>query len=326
MEPRFMHGGVVNIADRMKTDWNRRARSHARFWVATGHHADETTFAQSGLRDAEALYSMVAAVCDPSWRVLEIGCGVGRLLKALAPRFSYLHGVDVSGEMIRRSRHYLAGIANVATTETNGTDLRPFTPSSFNLIYSYVAFQHMPEEVFSRYLDEANRLLMPNGYLLFQIYVGTPNRVTPLDTFTLRVYDREALHRRLEAAGYQLEQRRLLGSDGQGFDSWIYLTQKVRSLDCPLRETGMSPPAGGHYVSPSEMTMYAALIAQLLRGPNPLAASSLLEELINTLDAMLADGSGDGDARRYREVLGKLQTELAIAGRSRGVAGPRRAS
>jgi SAM-dependent methyltransferase len=297
----------------MKADWNRRARSHAQFWVATGHHESDATFAQSGESDAQALLSMLAPYHRASWRALEIGCGIGRLLKTLAPQFCYLHGVDVSGEMIRRSRQYLAGIGNVETTESSGTDLQQFTSGCFDLIYSYVAFQHMPEEVFGRYVNESNRLLKVDGYLLFQIYLGDSRHLSIYDTFTVRVYERETLYRRLESAGFHLEQRQLLGSDAPGSESWMLLARKTRTIERQVTEEKLPESVDRKYLSPAEMNMYAALVVQMLGMPGSRAVIPVLHELIETLDGMLVDQSADENVRRFRNTLGELQKKLTGA-------------
>ena len=52
-------------------------------------------------------------------RVLEIGCGAGRMTRALAGIF----GVNVSGEMIARGRQLLAGVPNVHLHRNSGVDL-----------------------------------------------------------------------------------------------------------------------------------------------------------------------------------------------------------
>ena len=42
-------------------------------------------------------------------RVLEIGCGAGRLTRALANFFGEVHAVDISGEMVAQARKRSGG-------------------------------------------------------------------------------------------------------------------------------------------------------------------------------------------------------------------------
>ena len=93
----------------MQRDWDARARENARYYVATGNTewSDEEFFASGEQAIAEDILTDMTNICqgkDPkAMRVLEIGCGAGRLTRALANLFGEVHAVDVSGEMIAQS-------------------------------------------------------------------------------------------------------------------------------------------------------------------------------------------------------------------------------
>ncbi|MDH5588249.1 MAG: class I SAM-dependent methyltransferase, partial [Nitrospirota bacterium] len=184
----------MNIAEKMKQDWEERAQHHARFWIATEHYQNEEVFAESGEETAQCLMTAIREVYQPTWNVLDIGCGIGRVLKPLAPYFQTLSGVDVSATMIAQSKTWLADYPHITTYENSGLDLSKFHDSSFNLVYSYVAFQHMPRPVFERYLGEINRVLLPEGYLALQLPIG-PYHEAPLeDTIGIRSYTFEEIN------------------------------------------------------------------------------------------------------------------------------------
>src|SRR5665811_800412 len=95
---------------KMEADWDRRARENARFYVVTGQTewSDEEFF-QSGRKNVEEeLLNDMINICqgkDPrQMRVLEIGCGAGRITRALSEIFGEVHGVDVCGEMVDLAR------------------------------------------------------------------------------------------------------------------------------------------------------------------------------------------------------------------------------
>src|SRR5689334_17593466 len=50
-------------------------------------------------------------VLGPDRTALEIGCGIGRIQTALAPRLRESHGIDISGNMIAAARRRCAGLA-----------------------------------------------------------------------------------------------------------------------------------------------------------------------------------------------------------------------
>ena len=89
----------MDILQKMKKDWDRRADHHAKFWIAIGDWENDDIFHKSGIRDMAHIFEGLETDCLSSWRVLEIGCGIGRLLKPLSKKFSYVCGVDVSGKM-----------------------------------------------------------------------------------------------------------------------------------------------------------------------------------------------------------------------------------
>jgi ubiquinone/menaquinone biosynthesis C-methylase UbiE len=50
-----------------------------------------------------------------------------------------------------------------------GTDLKQFENDTFDLVYSYIVFQHIPEEaVIESYLREISRVLKPGGRAALQ--------------------------------------------------------------------------------------------------------------------------------------------------------------
>ena len=194
----------MNIITKMKNDWDRRAKHHSRFWIATEDYETEAVFTESGKRTTSALLGSLNQRYQPDWNVLEIGCGIGRVMRPLAPYFHHITGVDVSGEMIAKSKKWLSGVANVKTLETSGVDLTPLPSGHFDLVYSYVTFQHLPRPVFDRYLQESNRVLVQQGLLAFQLPVGRPCDAPLEDTIALRCYSLNELENKLEEYGFDL--------------------------------------------------------------------------------------------------------------------------
>jgi SAM-dependent methyltransferase len=102
-------------------------------------------------------------------RVLDFGCGVGRLSQALAERFDDVTGVDIAPSMIEKAREFnrWGNRCTYALNETN--DLARFGSNTFDLVYSNIVLQHMHPEYTERYLGEFMRVLVPGGALVFQL-------------------------------------------------------------------------------------------------------------------------------------------------------------
>lgn len=101
-------------------------------------------------------------------RALEIGCGVGRNTVHFARHFARVDGVDISPTMISLAREQ-GPPENVSLHVTSGSDLAPFDDRAFDLVFSNLVFQHVPDEaVVAAYLDEIGRVLAPGGAAVLQ--------------------------------------------------------------------------------------------------------------------------------------------------------------
>jgi SAM-dependent methyltransferase len=139
--------------------WNRSADADSlKAIVADG---DERSYQSSGRAEAEALRRFLG----PDTRVLDIGCGTGRVMEHLAPWCREVHGIDISERMVAGGRERLAHLSNVQFHHGNGYDLAGFEDGSFDVVYSIVALQHMPRTVAYNYLLESNRVLTEDGVL-----------------------------------------------------------------------------------------------------------------------------------------------------------------
>src|SRR3954468_15777848 len=116
--------------DKMRRDWDERARENARHYVSTGklEWSDDEFFRSGEQTVSEEILTDMINICqgkDPKqMRVLEIGCGAGRITRALAGLFGEVHAVDVSGEMVAQARKALANSRpNAFVYQNNGKDL-----------------------------------------------------------------------------------------------------------------------------------------------------------------------------------------------------------
>jgi SAM-dependent methyltransferase len=161
----------------MKADWDARARENARQAIACDDYQDEATFQASGRRDAAQLLDGLEALLPSQRSVLEIGCGIGRLLEPLATRFRDLYGVDVAQEMIKRGQRRLEHLPQIRFVEIDGTGQLPFEDGSFDFCFSFITFHHIPfKDVVARYIGEARRVLRPAGIFRFHLF-GRPEGV-----------------------------------------------------------------------------------------------------------------------------------------------------
>ncbi|HEY6578649.1 MAG TPA: class I SAM-dependent methyltransferase [Rhizomicrobium sp.] len=103
--------------------------------------------------------------------VLDLGCGIGRIAAAIAPRVARVVGVDSSGEMVKLARARTPTCSNVTIIRGDGTNLAFFADESFELVLAIDSFPYLVEaQCESAHFDEISRILKPGGLLLIMNY------------------------------------------------------------------------------------------------------------------------------------------------------------
>ncbi len=187
----------------MKDDWNRRVNHDYRFWMSDGLQSDEAMW-QAGERDFAIVTAGIQNTAQK--KILEVGCGVGRLLKPALQKFGHVIGVDVSEKAISKAREFLGADPKLTLQVGNGFDLQPIPNQCVDVVFSFAALTSMPTDVISHYLLEMHRVLIQGGTARLQVYVGEEYRVCREDTLHVRCYSEKNLRAGFYAAGFDLEQ------------------------------------------------------------------------------------------------------------------------
>jgi SAM-dependent methyltransferase len=105
--------------------------------------------------------------------VLEIGCGIGRIVAALAPEVRHVTGLDISGAMIDAARQRCAGLPNVALSTSSGRDLSGIADDGLDLVLAVDVFPYLIQAgdgLAETHFSEAARVLRAGGHLLVANY------------------------------------------------------------------------------------------------------------------------------------------------------------
>ena len=70
------------------------------------------------------------------WWALEIGCGSGRLMRAMSRHFGELHGAEPSQDAVNRAREYLRDVPNTRVERAEPDHLAPFEPQTYDFVYT----------------------------------------------------------------------------------------------------------------------------------------------------------------------------------------------
>jgi ubiquinone/menaquinone biosynthesis C-methylase UbiE len=215
----------------MRSEWDERARENARHYVATGkvEWNDEEYFESGRENVRREILTDMTNICqgkDPGqMTVLEIGCGSGRITRALSELFGQVYAVDISGEMIRQARESLRDRPNAHVFQNNGSDLSVLNDAlgdiQVDFAFSYIVFQHIPSrEVIAGYVQEVHRLLRPGGLFKFQVQGWAQMETGSGDTWLgVPFTDADAVSM-AESSGFEPRYRH--GAGSQYFWLWYF--------------------------------------------------------------------------------------------------------
>lgn len=148
---------------------------------------DDAYFLRSASQEAQRLQQDFQL--DASTRMLEVGCGYGRLAIGLINQrvpLKIYHAIDVTRDAIswcsrhltRQDARFRFHYINVYNERYNPagqaqeTQFRfPFDAAEFTQIYLYSVFSHMELEPIKRYLAEFQRVLAPGGRIFVTLFV-----------------------------------------------------------------------------------------------------------------------------------------------------------
>jgi SAM-dependent methyltransferase len=126
--------------------------------------AERAEFFRTGEQHVEKLMAVIRAR-DPAFRpkrALDFGCGVGRVTIPLARQSATVMGADVSASVLTEARNNAAGLNNVEFVQSG--DALQAVQGSFDLIHSFIVFQHIPPNRGMRLVAQLLDRLEPGGW------------------------------------------------------------------------------------------------------------------------------------------------------------------
>jgi ubiquinone/menaquinone biosynthesis C-methylase UbiE len=119
------------------------------------------------LEEAFEFYTLIkSSVPTLTGPILDFGCGWGRILrfflKDLDPK--YVHGVDVEPSAIAECRDTKVP-GDIQLIAPHGP--LPFSKDTFQIVYAYSVFTHLPEQAAAHWMREIKRVLKPEGRIVF---------------------------------------------------------------------------------------------------------------------------------------------------------------
>lgn len=165
-----------------KQDWESLAKLDACWAILTDPSRqfgrwDLDEFFRLGEVEINSVWGKVQTLGYPKShdRVLDFGCGLGRLTRHLARYFKCAVGIDISEEMVLQAKALHSQSSNVSFFVNAADDLQMFESGTFDMVYTNVVLQHLPNHsLIFKYLQEFGRVLSPAGILVFQLPAHIP--------------------------------------------------------------------------------------------------------------------------------------------------------
>lgn len=167
-------------------------------------YADHFTATEAESPLELGMIDLFCSLLEGQRRVLDAGCGVGRLLPHLAGRGCTVEGVDLSPGMVARARadhpEFPAQVASL--------DDLPHADDTVDGVFSWYSTIHTGDADLPGLITEMRRVLRPGGLLLLAFQTGTGVRDIA-QAFREHGHEVELLraHRSLEEVGARLTEQ-----------------------------------------------------------------------------------------------------------------------
>lgn len=195
---------------------------------------EKEEFFKTGLTEISDVMTCVNKKCylrnNQQNEVLDFGCGVGRISRALSSHFKRVTGIDISKTMIKNAHKLNRDISNCSFIAYDGSLPFGFKKAQFDFIYSNITLQHLSSKrMVLDTLSEFSRIIKPGGIVWFQLpsclsvlgrfhiksklyHILKPlgfsdtflYKTVGLYAFTMLSVPQEEIVKHLEACGFQL--------------------------------------------------------------------------------------------------------------------------
>jgi len=102
-------------------------------------------------------------------KILDYGCGNGRLLEILKNKNINYTGVDISGKLIKLAKEKYEN-KNTKFIKINSFQSLAFPDDYFNTVFSIAVFHHFPQEYAQKMAKELFRVTKPGGRVIITVW------------------------------------------------------------------------------------------------------------------------------------------------------------
>lgn len=157
--------------------WKSKGGDNPYYWILTNNKDwGKNEFYAQGVADIQKYVVPffekhgITPERSKQFTTLDIGCGTGRLSRALSALCGNVVGADISPTMIAGARKDNADVPNLSFVETSGKDLHGIDDASIDFVFSFITFQHfLRKSAVESTFRDLHRVLKPGGYGKIQV-------------------------------------------------------------------------------------------------------------------------------------------------------------
>jgi len=149
---------MTGESESYREHWEPQTVSEAMMLIVTSD--DDQFFEESGKGIAQPILALLGSDDDV---VLDLGSGIGRIARHIAPHCGTLWLADISPAMLEMAREQMAACDNLRFAQARATSVPDVADSSIDLVYSVLVLQHVEREDAFCMLREIRRMLRPGG-------------------------------------------------------------------------------------------------------------------------------------------------------------------
>ncbi len=210
----------------MKRDWDNRARENFQYYIVNSRTdwSDEDFMASGDETVEHYVLTDMENVCQGKrprdMKVLDFGCGAGRVTRSLGKLFGEVHGVDISSEMLKLAGRALADLSNIRLHETNGQDLDVLGDSLFDFAFAFSVFHHIPgKAIIEECIGQVGQHLRSGCLFKFEVQ-GHPFEAPEGDTWLGTPLSERDMLEIADRTGF--ESRYRVGEGQESYWQWFF--------------------------------------------------------------------------------------------------------
>jgi ubiquinone/menaquinone biosynthesis C-methylase UbiE len=167
----------IDYTKEVSDEWNKAGASeNFRDYIAQGF-PEENGFRESGKICVQRLSKYIndKNIYLKGKKILELGCGAGRMTEHLSKLVKWIFAVDISVEMISRLEERLDDRRNIKTLLNS--DIGCCVPDRYiDMVICDIVFQHNTIEEVYKLMELCKNKIINNGYFIFFIPIENEHK------------------------------------------------------------------------------------------------------------------------------------------------------